>query len=144
MNMNIRTIPIVGEPPVRATIQSAAGDLVTHEAFELHPGHRHLVKTGISIALPPDCCALILPRSGLALKYGITVANSPGLIDADYRGEIGVVLVNAGSESVRFNAGDRVAQLMVQPYIQPTWAITDALCETERGAGGFGSTGIGG
>lgn len=141
MSNNIRIVKIAGTPPARATEHAAASDLLSQENYLLAKGERHLFKTGIRIALPTNCCALILPRSGLALKHGITVANSPGLIDADYRGEIGVVLINHGDESYMVNYGDRIAQIMVTPFIEPEWIEAEELDETARGTGGFGSTG---
>lgn len=110
-------------------------------AIELAPGERVLVKTGISLALPGGYEAQVRPRSGLALKKGVTVLNSPGTIDADYRGELGVILINHGQEAVSINNGDRVAQLVVAKVEQLPWREVEALENTERGAGGFGSTG---
>lgn len=108
----------------------------------LEPGERRLIPTGIRIALPEGYEAQIRPRSGLALKKGITVLNSPGTIDCDYRGEIGVILINLGEENVVINNGDRIAQMIVAPYTRVTWLETEDLDATERGAGGFGHTGL--
>jgi dUTP pyrophosphatase len=108
----------------------------------LAPGARALIPTGIALALPVDCEAQVRPRSGLAARNGITVLNSPGTIDADYRGEVQVVLINLGSETVSITRGMRVAQLIVSPVLRAHLVETDALENTSRGAGGFGSTGI--
>jgi len=107
----------------------------------IRPGERALVPTGIYIALPPGYEAQVRPRSGLAIKKGVTVANSPGTIDADYRGEVGVVLVNLGAESFEVTRGMRVAQMVVAPVTRAEVTVTDDLPDSERGAGGFGSTG---
>lgn len=107
----------------------------------LEPGQRDLVATGISIALPQGFEAQIRPRSGLAIKHGITCLNTPGTIDSDYRGEIKVILINHGSESFVISRGDRIAQMVIAPVIQSHWRQVDELPETTRGAGGFGSTG---
>ena len=107
----------------------------------LEPGDRVLVPTGIAIEIPSGFEAQVRPRSGLAIKYGITGLNSPGTIDSDYRGEIGVILVNHGSEPFRIERGMRVAQLVVTPVVQAVWRERESLGTTERGAGGFGSTG---
>ncbi len=109
----------------------------------LQPGERYLTPTGLAIALPPGYEAQMRPRSGLALKHGVTCLNSPGTIDADYRGELKVILINHGQEPFTINRGERVAQIVIAPVTQATWARVDALSETARGAGGFGSTGRG-
>jgi dUTP pyrophosphatase len=107
----------------------------------LNPGERKLIKTGLFLEIPEGFEAQVRPRSGLALKNGITVLNSPGTIDADYRGEIGVILINHSSEIFEINSGDRIAQLVFAKVEQAVWYETESLNETERGAGGFGSTG---
>ena len=107
----------------------------------LHPGSRHAVPTGFAFALPPGFEAQVRPRSGLALKSGITCLNTPGTVDADYRGEVKVILVNLGEEDFTIRRGDRIAQLVIAPVVQATWAEVGSLDETARGAGGFGSTG---
>lgn len=112
------------------------------EDLWLQPGQRALVPTGIAIALPSGWEAQVRPRSGLALKYGITVLNSPGTIDADYRGEIQIILGNLGEQSVVIQRGMRIAQLVVAPVSQVTWQRVEILPETERGSGGFGHTGV--
>lgn len=129
--------------PEYKTILSAGMDLqaVLEESIELAPLERALVKTGLFIALPEGTEAQVRPRSGLALKKGLSVLNSPGTIDADYRGEIGVILVNLSNEKVTIEPGERIAQLVIANYLQAKWQEQDGLEETERGAGGFGSTG---
>jgi len=107
------------------------------------PGARALVPTGLTIAVPPGFEAQVRPRSGLALKHGITCLNSPGTIDCDYRGEVGVILANLGTEPFTINRGDRIAQMVIAAYAKIAWQETDALSETLRGQGGFGSTGRG-
>ena len=131
--------------PAYASADAAGMDMVAAvtRPVTLAPGERGLVPTGLAIALPPGFEAQVRPRSGLALKHGVTLLNSPGTIDADYRGEIGVVLVNLGQAPFTIERGLRIAQLVVAPVSRVTWVETDALTETARGAGGFGSTGIG-
>ncbi|MDF2231102.1 dUTP diphosphatase [Albimonas sp. CAU 1670] len=109
----------------------------------LAPGARALVPTGLSIALPEGYEAQVRPRSGLALKKGLTVANAPGTVDSDYRGEVGVILVNLGAEPVGIAHGDRIAQMVIAPVTRGLWREVETLDETARGAGGFGSTGVG-
>ena len=131
--------------PAYASADAAGMDMVAAvtRPVTLAPGERGLVPTGLAIALPPGFEAQVRPRSGLALKHGVTLLNSPGTIDADYRGEIGVVLVNLGQAPFTIERGLRIAQLVVAPVSRVTWVETDALTETARGAGGFGSTGLG-
>ena len=128
--------------PRYATPSAAGLDLVAAVTADilLTPGARALVPTGIAIALPPGFEGQVRPRSGLALKSGITVLNSPGTIDADYRGEIGVILVNLGTTPFTVRRGDRIAQLVIAPYSRAQWAATPALPPSQRGGGGFGST----
>ncbi len=130
--------------PAYATAQSAGLDLMAAVDAEitLAPGARQLIPTGLSIALPAGYEAQVRPRSGLALKHGITVLNSPGTIDADYRGEVKVLLINHGAENFLLKRGDRIAQMVVAPVTRIAWHVVDRLDETERGAGGYGSTGI--
>jgi len=111
------------------------------EALVLRPGARAAVPTGLTFALPDGFEAQVRPRSGLALKAGVTVANAPGTIDADYRGELKVLLVNLGEEDFVIRRGDRIAQLVIAPVVQATWREVGSLDATDRGAGGFGSTG---
>lgn len=112
------------------------------ERVVLKPLERKLIPTGLFVAMPAGYEMQVRPRSGLALKKGITVLNSPGTIDADYRGEIGVILVNLSNEEFEIEAGDRIAQLVVAQHAQVSWEQVEVLSETERGAGGFGSTGV--
>lgn len=130
--------------PRFATAGAACMDLCAciDEAVTLAAGERRLVPTGIAIALPSaDYAALVFARSGLGIKKGVCLSNGVGVIDSDYRGEIGVGLVNLGREPYTVQPGDRIAQLMVVPVVQPTVTVADDLDETERGAGAFGSTG---
>lgn len=132
--------------PAYATPHSAGVDLLAAvgqgEEIVLRPMERALIPTGLAMALPEGFEAQIRPRSGLALKHGITCLNSPGTIDADYRGEIKIMLINLGGEPFVITRGMRIAQMVVAPYVQVTFAPTDTLPPTERGAGGFGSTGL--
>jgi dUTP pyrophosphatase len=111
------------------------------EAFSLAPGERRMVPTGIAVALPPGVCGLVLPRSGLAARFGVGVVNGPGLIDPNYRGEVNVVLINHGDGEFSAAAGDRIAQLLLVPFSSPPVEVVEELSETERGTGGFGSSG---
>ncbi|MBP7721957.1 MAG: dUTP diphosphatase [Alphaproteobacteria bacterium] len=131
--------------PSYATEQSAGMDLsaAIDGQIQLAPGQRALVPTGIAIALPPGYEAQIRPRSGLAAKNGVTVLNTPGTIDADYRGEIKVILINLGQETFAIERGMRIAQMVVARHERATWDVIDFLDETKRGSGGFGSTGTG-
>jgi dUTP pyrophosphatase len=130
--------------PSHATIDSAGVDLAAAvtDDLALAPGKRAAVPTGIAIALPRGYEAQIRPRSGLALRHGITVLNSPGTIDADYRGEISIVLINHGEETVIVTRGQRIAQLVVAPVMRVAWREVADLPDSHRGAGGYGSTGI--
>ena len=129
--------------PSYETSASAGLDIraFIEEKLTLSPGERKLIKTGLFLEIPEGYEAQVRPRSGLALKNGITVLNSPGTIDADYRGEIGVILINHSSEIFEINSGDRIAQLVFAKVEQAVWFETESLNETERGHGGFGSTG---
>ena len=131
------------EAPFYATVNSAGMDLKANieEPITLEPLQRAMVPTGLYIALPEGTEAQVRPRSGLAAKHGVTVLNTPGTIDADYRGEIKVILVNLSNEPFTINPGERIAQMVVARYEKVEWDIVDTLDETERGAGGFGSTG---
>lgn len=132
------------ELPAYATSQSAGMDLRANlvEQVVLKPLERKLIKTGLHIALPEGYEAQIRPRSGLALKHGITVLNSPGTIDADYRGEIMVLLVNLSQEDFVINDGERIAQMIISKHEQGIFTIVDELEDTERGTGGYGHTGV--
>ncbi len=145
------TIPLTRLPhaadiplPAYATASSAGMDLIAaiSDDVMLQPLQRGLIATGLSIALPAGYEAQVRPRSGLALKQGITVLNSPGTIDADYRGEIGVILINLSAEPITITRGMRIAQLVIAPYTHGAWQEVAALPESARGAGGFGSTGV--
>jgi len=129
--------------PSYQSSQAAGLDLLAAIAssFTLAPGERKLVPTGIAIALPGGYEAQVRPRSGLAAKHGVTILNSPGTIDADYRGEVQVLLINLGGEAVQVERGMRIAQMVIAPVSQAKWCEVDALPDSTRGAGGFGSTG---
>jgi dUTP diphosphatase len=130
------------DAPMRAHIGDAAVDLQSRIDFTLEPGERLAVPTGLAVAIPEGHAGLVLPRSGHALRSGLGVVNGPGLIDSGYRGEISVLLINHGSESVTFGTGDRIAQLAVVPIPDTEWIEVEALDDTDRSAGGFGSSGI--
>ena len=132
------------EMPTYAYPGDAGLDLRSAESFILKPFERKTVPCGIALAIPQGFAGLVIPRSGLASKHGISIVNAPGLIDANYRGEIKVVLINLDSEATfAVQRGDRIAQLVFAPVARVAWDETDALDETERGEGGFGSTGQG-
>lgn len=134
------------ELPAYETTLAAGMDLMAAVDSEvvILPGGRALVPTGLAIALPPGFEAQVRPRSGLALKQGLTVVNTPGTIDADYRGEVGVILINHGDTPFTINRGMRIAQMVVAPVTQAVWNEVDTLSESDRGTGGFGSTGTAG
>lgn len=143
--MEIRVINKGRQPlPEYATAQSAGLDLIANieEAIVLNPMERKLVGTGLFMALPPGYEAQVRPRSGLALKHGITVLNSPGTIDADYRGELKVLLVNLSNEPFVVNEGERIAQLVIAKHEKAEFKLVEELDDTERGAGGYGHTGV--
>ena len=129
--------------PRYQTPLSAGMDICANlsEPVELKPLERKLIPTGLFIALPKGYEAQMRPRSGLAIKHGITVLNTPGTIDADYRGEIGVILINLSSDIFVINDGERISQMIITSHEQVVWELEDSLDETERGAGGFGHTG---
>ena len=146
------TVPIQRLPhgeglplPAYETAQAAGMDLRAavpdDEPFTLRPGARHPIPTGLAFALPPGFEGQVRPRSGLAAKHGVTCLNTPGTIDADYRGEVGVILINLGEAPFRLERGDRIAQLVIAPVARLAWQESDMLPESARGAGGFGSTG---
>ena len=130
--------------PTYATPQSAGMDLRANldAPITLHPMERRLIPTGLHIALPEGYEAQVRPRSGLALKHGLTVLNTPGTIDADYRGEIGVVLINLSQEDFVINDGERIAQMVIARHEQGDFVVVEQLDETERGEGGYGHTGV--
>ena len=127
--------------PAYATPGAAGMDVVSAETVTIASGARHAVATGLSLAIPEGYEIQVRPRSGLALKHGITVPNTPGTIDSDYRGELKVILINHGSDSFAIARGDRIAQLVLAPVVQAQWREVEELDETVRGEGGFGSTG---
>ena len=150
--MTVPTVPIQRLPhaeglplPAYETAQAAGMDLRAavpdDEPIILRPGARYAVPTGYAFALPEGYEAQVRPRSGLALKWGVTCLNSPGTVDADYRGEVKVILANLGEEDFTIRRGDRIAQLVIAPVTQARWSEVMSLDETARGAGGFGSTG---
>jgi len=130
--------------PVYQTEGSAGADVkaLLNEPVVIEPGERTLIPTGIALELPIGYEAQVRPRSGLAAKSGLTVLNTPGTIDSDYRGEITVILINHGSEPAIVQNGDRIAQLVIAPVVQASFSLTHELNSTERGSGGFGSTGV--
>jgi len=127
--------------PAYATSGAAGMDVVSAEDVDLAPGARHAVATGLAMAIPEGFEIQVRPRSGLALKHGVTVPNTPGTIDSDYRGELKVIMINLGAETFSIRRGDRVAQLVLAPVTQASWLEVETLDDTARGAGGFGSTG---
>ena len=146
MQLPVKTLPHFQglSLPFYATAQSAGMDLqaALETPITLNPLERKIIPTGLSIALPIGFEAQVRPRSGLAIKHGITVLNAPGTIDADYRGEIGVILVNLSDAPFVIERGERIAQMVIAKHESITWELVDDLDETTRGAGGFGSTGI--
>ncbi|HEY0839420.1 MAG TPA: dUTP diphosphatase [Vulgatibacter sp.] len=144
MQLRIMRIGGRGNPlplPSYATKGSAGLDLRADEAVALAPGERRLVPTGLAIQLPEGHEGQVRPRSGLALRHGVTLVNTPGTIDSDYIGEVSVILINLGQEPVRFERGERIAQLVIARHERATLVEVDALEPTSRGAGGFGHTG---
>ena len=143
----IRRLPHAEGLPLPAyeTAQAAGMDLRAavpeDQPLTLRPGARHAAPTGLTFALPPGFEGQVRPRSGLAAKSGVTCLNTPGTIDADYRGEVKVILINLGEEDVVIRRGDRIAQLIIAPVVQAVWTEVESLDDTQRGAGGFGSTG---
>ncbi|MFZ9755655.1 MAG: dUTP diphosphatase [Bacteroidia bacterium] len=146
--MSELTLPIINRShhplPAHETDLSAGLDLraFVPESVTIGPGERQLVPTGLFMALPEGYEAQVRPRSGLALKYGITVLNSPGTIDADYRGEVKVLLINHGTEDFTIHDGDRMAQMVVAKHERVRWKAVETLDQTQRGAGGYGSSGV--
>lgn len=139
------SIPIALEEgahlPTYATEGSAGMDLRVIESVTLLPGERKLARTGVRVAIPLGYEGQVRPRSGLALKKGISMVNTPGTIDSDYRGEVGIILINLGQDVVQLNEGERVAQLVICPVVRASWQVMESLDATGRGGGGFGSTG---
>jgi dUTP pyrophosphatase len=140
-------IPVVSEDsmhqlPRFAHPGDAGADLCATATVTIEPGGRALVATGLSIAIPEGHGGFVLPRSGLAVRSGVTVLNAPGLVDAGYRGELKVALINHGSEPFEIAVGDRIAQLVIMAVAAPEYVLVETLEESERGSGGFGSTGV--
>ncbi|MDB5725647.1 MAG: dUTP diphosphatase [Novosphingobium sp.] len=129
------------ELPDYATAGAAGMDVVAAEDVLLPPGGRHAVATGLAVAVPDGFELQVRPRSGLALKHGISLPNTPGTIDSDYRGELKIILINLGDREFEVRRGDRIAQLVLAPVVRAVWLKVDELDETQRGEGGFGSTG---
>lgn len=127
--------------PAYATQGAAGMDVLSAEDATIAPGGRHAVATGLALAIPAGYEIQVRPRSGLALKHGISVPNTPGTIDSDYRGELKVILINLGTEPFPIHRGDRIAQIVLAPVTRATWQEVGELDDTERGSGGFGSTG---
>lgn len=138
MIMNVKE----GSKLDRKTVNSAGFDISSSEDVSLNPMERKIVKTGIFCEIPRGFVGYVCPRSGLAIKNGVTVLNAPGIIDSDYRGEVGVILINLGSEKYDIHKGDRIAQLIISPYGQVDIIEKKELSLTDRGNGGFGSTGV--
>lgn len=143
VNVQVKRLPHGNglDLPRYATEGAAGMDVVSAETVTLQPGARHPVATGLALAIPQGFEIQVRPRSGLALKHGITVPNTPGTIDSDYRGELKVIMINHGTEPFPIERGDRIAQLVLAPVTQAGWDEVAELDDTARGAGGFGSTG---
>ncbi len=131
-----------GLHPEYATADAAGADIKAAEHARLEPGERVMISTGLYFGIPPGYEAQVRPRSGIAWRHGVTVLNAPGTIDADYRGELRVILINHGTEAFEIARGDRIAQLIIAPVTHARFALREHLPESERGTGGFGSTGI--
>src|SRR3954470_7185938 len=138
----IQLLHPAARPPARTRTGDAAYDLACVEAFSLAPGERAMIPTGVAVAIPPGMAGLVLPRSGLAIRHGISCVNAPGLVDPNYRGKLRVILINHGSERFTADAGDRIAQLLLVPFLAPELVVVDALPDggDDRGTGGFGSS----
>lgn len=140
--VSVRITLEAGTPePTYATEGSAGLDLRSLEPVELQPMERRMVRTGLRVAIPAGYEGQVRPRSGLALRLGLSMVNTPGTIDSDYRGEVCVLLINLGADVVKLGAGERIAQLVICPVARADLVVVDSLAETERGEGGFGSTG---
>jgi dUTP pyrophosphatase len=142
MTVRFKKVHAAAALPAYAHPGDAGLDLCACEAATLQPGERRLVRTGLVMQLPPGTEAQVRPRSGLALKHGITLLNAPGTIDEGYRGELGVILVNLGQEPFEVAPGMRIAQMVIAPVLRVAVAETESLGETRRGEAGFGSTGV--
>ena len=143
IRIEVKRLPGTEDLPLPAyqTEHAAGMDLIASEGLTIAPGERTTVGTGLTVAIPENHEAQIRPRSGLALKHGVTLVNTPGTIDADYRGEIRVILINHGGESFVVERGERIAQMVFAPVSRAIWDVVEELPDTERGEGGFGSTG---
>lgn len=141
MHVTFRRLNPTASIPKAAHPGDAGFDVAASEAVVLLPGERALVPTGLAIAIPEGFAGLVVPRSGLAIRHGISVVNGPGLYDSGYRGEMAVILINHGTERVPIEVGDRIAQLVIVAVPEVTWQEVDELPESQRGADGFGSTG---
>lgn len=140
--MRIDVVAEASQLPGYARPGDAGADLRATEAVVLEPGERALVGTGVRVAIPEGHVGLVTPRSGLAARVGLSIVNSPGVIDSGYRGEIKVCLINLDPASpIRLEAGDRIAQLLIMPFVTAEFVVTDTLDDTQRGQGGYGSTG---
>jgi dUTP pyrophosphatase len=140
--MKISFLKLDPELPTRHAHEGDGGvDLYARTDCRLGPGERDLIPTGVAVAVPVGYAALVVPRSGLAVKHGLGVVNSPGLVDSGYRGEVQVILINHGSEAVEIERGERIAQLVVMPVAVQDWVEVEDLSDSGRGEGGFGSTG---
>jgi len=134
-------LPLPGYETAHAAGMDLRAAVAEDAPLVLHPGDRRPVPTGLCIAIPPGFEGQVRPRSGLALRHGISCLNSPGTIDADYRGEVVVILINHGAEAFTVRRGERIAQLLISPVVRAEWREAESLDETDRGEGGFGSTG---
>ena len=145
LRVRLRRLPHAAGLPLPAPASPGSAGMDLRAAVEaeivLAPGERRLVPTGFVVEIPAGWEGQVRPRSGLALRHGVTMANAPGTIDSDYRGEVAVVLINLGAEPYTVRRGERIAQLLIAPVAQVEWEETESLAESERGAGGFGSTG---
>lgn len=137
------TVPLPSYETPGAAGADIRANFPDRSAVTLSPGERRLIPTGLSVEIPPGFEMQIRPRSGAALKHGLGLPNSPGTIDSDYRGQLGVILINLGDQPVSIHHGDRIAQAIIAPVVRAIFEEAEALSETERGAGGFGSTGRG-
>jgi dUTP pyrophosphatase len=142
-DLQVRLLHPAAVPPRRAHEHDAGYDLACVEDFTLWPGRRRVIGTGVAIALPPSVAGVVTPRSGLAARHGITIVNAPGLVDPGYRGELRVTLLNTGDTPYAARAGDRIAQLLLVPFVAPEVRVVDALADGRdaRGELGFGSSG---
>ncbi len=142
MDLSVKRLTATAKLPVRSTEHASCFDICADAEGVIDPGGRALIKTGLSVAVPPGFEVQVRSRSGLAIKQGVAVLNSPGTVDADYRGEVGVILVNLGTEPFAYKRGDRIAQMGV--YRVEMWPVVEVteLSDTVRGAGGFGHTGV--